>query len=82
MDIYESTAELAEVGAGIGFWPRMWEMLTYLGLEDDLVRIAGSRDGGGEHEKRFFRLRNLRLTMSSTSGAPSEGRRAPIRRVL
>lgn len=49
MEIYESTAELVEVGAGIGFWPRMWEMLTYLGLEDDLLKISGSRDGSGKH---------------------------------
>lgn len=49
VNIYESTAELVEVGAGIGFWPRMWEMLTYLGLEDDLLKISGSQDGLGRH---------------------------------
>ncbi|EIW52781.1 FAD/NAD-P-binding domain-containing protein [Trametes versicolor FP-101664 SS1] len=45
VEIYESTAQLVEVGAGIGFWPRMWEMFIYLGLEDDLLKISGSQDG-------------------------------------
>ncbi|KAI0764161.1 FAD/NAD-P-binding domain-containing protein [Trametes elegans] len=44
VDIYESTAELSEIGAGIGFWPRMWEILAELGLEDELLEIAGTRD--------------------------------------
>ncbi|KAI0349381.1 FAD/NAD-P-binding domain-containing protein [Trametes cingulata] len=43
--LYESTSALTEVGAGIGFWPRMWEILADLGLEADLLQITGARDG-------------------------------------
>ncbi len=46
-DIYESAAELSEVGAGIGMSPRIWTIVRELGLEDDLLTITGvrSRDG-------------------------------------
>ncbi|KAF9482275.1 salicylate hydroxylase [Pholiota conissans] len=37
IDIYESAAKLTEVGAGIGFWPRGWEIVKDLGLEEDLI---------------------------------------------
>ncbi|KAH9939767.1 FAD/NAD-P-binding domain-containing protein, partial [Epithele typhae] len=42
--IYESHAELTEVGAGIGVWPRVWEILKYVGLEDTLRQATGSTD--------------------------------------
>ena len=42
VDVYESTQELTEVGAGIGVWPRIWEILRYLGLEDALRQGAGA----------------------------------------
>jgi salicylate hydroxylase len=38
VDIYEAAAEFAEVGAGIGVWPRIWTMLESLGLGDDLTK--------------------------------------------
>ncbi|KAF9478843.1 salicylate hydroxylase [Pholiota conissans] len=37
VDIYESAARITQVGAGITFWPRTWEILKDLGMEDDLV---------------------------------------------
>ena len=40
VDIYESTASFGEIGAGIGLWPRVWNTLVSLGLEEDLK--AGS----------------------------------------
>ena len=48
VDIYESTASFGEIGAGIGMWPRVWETLKVLGLDDDLQRRASSLTG-----KRF-----------------------------
>ena len=42
VDIYESTQDLTEVGAGIGVWPRIWEILRYLGLEDALRQGTGA----------------------------------------
>ena len=45
--IYESAHQLAEIGAGVAAWPRVWEVLKYLGLEEDLIQAGGTHDGGG-----------------------------------
>ncbi|KJA17341.1 hypothetical protein HYPSUDRAFT_1023379 [Hypholoma sublateritium FD-334 SS-4] len=37
VDIYESAAKLTQVGAGITIWPRGWEIIRELGLEDSLA---------------------------------------------
>ncbi|PIL34424.1 hypothetical protein GSI_03199 [Ganoderma sinense ZZ0214-1] len=53
-DIYESAAELTEIGAGIGMTPRIWWIMKELGLEDELLTIAGSKDRDGfplQHRK-------------------------------
>lgn len=34
--MYESTAKLAPVGAGISIWPRAWDILKKMGLEKAL----------------------------------------------
>ncbi|GJE95398.1 salicylate 1-monooxygenase-like protein [Phanerochaete sordida] len=36
VDLYESTREFSEVGAGIAFQPRVWEAMRMLCLEDEL----------------------------------------------
>ena len=36
VDIYESAAKLTQVGAGIGLFPRAWEILKDLGMAGDL----------------------------------------------
>lgn len=41
MDIYESTATFSEVGAGMGFYPRMWEAMNFLGIEE-VLKAKGS----------------------------------------
>ncbi|KAI1789080.1 FAD/NAD(P)-binding domain-containing protein [Ganoderma leucocontextum] len=46
-DIYESAAELTEVGAGIGMSPRIWTIMRELGLADELLTITGTGDRGG-----------------------------------
>lgn len=50
VDLYESSAEFGEIGAGIGLWARPWEIMQYLGLEEDLLLIAsgGLKTDGGE----------------------------------
>ncbi|KAJ4483267.1 hypothetical protein J3R30DRAFT_3655635 [Lentinula aciculospora] len=40
VDVYESTNSFAEVGVGIGIWPRAWEILKELGLKDALLQVA------------------------------------------
>lgn len=39
IDLYEAAPELAEIGAGINVWPRTWEVLKKLGLEDVLTPL-------------------------------------------
>ncbi|KAL1714947.1 hypothetical protein EV715DRAFT_180355, partial [Schizophyllum commune] len=36
--VYEGASRLAEVGAGIGFWPRPRDILKRLGLEEELMK--------------------------------------------
>lgn len=40
VDVYEAAKEFAEIGAGIGVWPRAWKILQSLGLEEDLAQAA------------------------------------------
>lgn len=44
VDIYESAAMFAEIGAGIGLWPRVWEVMKSLGLNEDLQAIGSGID--------------------------------------
>ncbi|KAH8084326.1 hypothetical protein BXZ70DRAFT_1046108 [Cristinia sonorae] len=36
VDVYESQPELSEFGAGLGLWPRVQEVLSNVGLEEDI----------------------------------------------
>ena len=45
INIYEAAHELAEIGAGVGIWPRVWEILHHLGLEEDLRKAIGEDSG-------------------------------------
>ena len=47
VDIYESAHALTELGAGVAMWPRVWELIKYLELEDELLQISGSSRAGG-----------------------------------
>jgi salicylate hydroxylase len=41
LDIYESTASLqAQVGAGIGVWPRSWSVLQAMGIDEELLKYT------------------------------------------
>ncbi|RDB27667.1 Salicylate hydroxylase [Hypsizygus marmoreus] len=40
IEIYEGAAQLAEVGAGIGLFPRPWEIIRRLGLEEELLKLC------------------------------------------
>lgn len=55
VDIYESAAELTELGAGIGMWPRSWEIVRELGLEDELRQVSGANDGAGAYRSASVR---------------------------
>lgn len=46
VDIYESKQTYSEIGAGVGMWPRVWETMRALGLEEGLKRELGAFPGG------------------------------------
>ncbi len=44
VDIYESAARFSEIGAGLAMWPRVWDIMRIIGLEEDLKRrIPGEK---------------------------------------
>jgi salicylate hydroxylase len=43
VDIYEAATHFSEVGAGIGIWPRVWQTLAKMGLDEDLSRVTASK---------------------------------------
>ena len=47
VDIYEGASDLAEIGAGLAMWPRIIEIMRYLGVEEDLLKLAGDGHSGG-----------------------------------
>ncbi|KZT01919.1 FAD/NAD-P-binding domain-containing protein [Laetiporus sulphureus 93-53] len=44
VDVYESTAVLNEIGAGIGISQRVWEILRHIGLEDEFLSISYAKN--------------------------------------
>ncbi|KIP07412.1 hypothetical protein PHLGIDRAFT_47961, partial [Phlebiopsis gigantea 11061_1 CR5-6] len=40
VDVYEAAHAFAEIGAGVGVWPRAWNVLQHLGLADALADVA------------------------------------------
>lgn len=50
VDIYEATTKLAQVGAGITLWPRGWEVLKLLGLDERLFAHAMPVDEGTQRD--------------------------------
>ncbi|KAF9553098.1 hypothetical protein CPC08DRAFT_714057 [Agrocybe pediades] len=44
INIYESASKLTEVGAGITFWPRGWEIMRKMGLEEFLLSKLSSAE--------------------------------------
>lgn len=56
IDVYEAASAFGEIGLGIGMWPRTWEVLERLGLEEEFDAIVCGRRGGpddGEMD-RFY----------------------------
>ena len=53
VDIYESTTNFGDIGAGIGIWPRIWKCLVGLGLEEDLKSKFTDMGSGEVYETRL-----------------------------
>ncbi|KXN83799.1 Salicylate hydroxylase [Leucoagaricus sp. SymC.cos] len=43
IDMYESAPELSEIGAGINVWPRTWQILKEIGMEETLEPLFDHR---------------------------------------
>ncbi|KAE9390248.1 FAD/NAD(P)-binding domain-containing protein, partial [Gymnopus androsaceus JB14] len=39
INLYEQAAQITEIGAGIRLWPRTWELLKSLGVQQDLIAL-------------------------------------------
>ncbi|KAF6760803.1 FAD/NAD(P)-binding domain-containing protein [Ephemerocybe angulata] len=55
VSVFEAAKEFTEVGAGIGVWPRVWKLLAYLGLDDDLASISATKPTQDEVDTFIFR---------------------------
>ncbi|TFY53781.1 hypothetical protein EVJ58_g9254 [Rhodofomes roseus] len=40
VNVYEAASKFAEVGAGVGIWPRAWKIVQALGLDRELAEVA------------------------------------------
>ncbi|KAE9405425.1 FAD/NAD(P)-binding domain-containing protein, partial [Gymnopus androsaceus JB14] len=55
INLYEQAHQITEIGAGITVWPRTWEILQSLGLEEELV--ATLQDGFRKDQSLGFEFR-------------------------
>ncbi|KAI0732214.1 FAD/NAD(P)-binding domain-containing protein [Fomitopsis betulina] len=62
VDMYEAASKFAEVGAGVGVWPRAWRVVQALGLAHELAEVAVVAP---DH--------HLRLSFNFRKGDQSEG---------
>ncbi|THH30135.1 hypothetical protein EUX98_g4064 [Antrodiella citrinella] len=42
VDLYEAAGRFSEIGAGVMFWARTWQILRSLGIAEDLSKVAGA----------------------------------------
>ena len=54
VDVYEAASKFAEIGAGIGIWWRTKQVLTSLGLEEDIIRLLPSHPGEDQGGPRRY----------------------------
>jgi len=58
--IYESSSVIAEIGAGISFWPRSWHIMKEIGAHDKLFGLL-SEVPDDSTSRLFFFLDDTRL---------------------
>ena len=80
VDIYESTAGLTEVGVGIGMYPRVWEVVRFLGLEADILEASG--DVPCKCSMLYSRFDTNCLALLFSPPCPSRQRRSARRHFL
>ncbi|KJA17344.1 hypothetical protein HYPSUDRAFT_1023812 [Hypholoma sublateritium FD-334 SS-4] len=90
IDVYESAAKLTEIGAGISLWPRGWEILKALNMEDDLAALLNPGQEIPSKEKSVLALvfkksdepEDVYISDLSFPGGSVSFHRADILRVL
>ncbi|KAF8624148.1 hypothetical protein AX17_007211 [Amanita inopinata Kibby_2008] len=55
VEVFEGAACIAEIGAGIGFFPRPWEILKKLGLEEELLKRSDVKPVNGPAKSFHYR---------------------------
>lgn len=40
VEVYEATNEFSPIGAGIGIWPRLWKILSSIGLDSLAMKAS------------------------------------------
>lgn len=53
VDIYEASPEFEAFGAGIGIWPRVWKILTSIGIDQEVLAKKASSPYTGIPVKAF-----------------------------
>ncbi|KJA16008.1 hypothetical protein HYPSUDRAFT_80276 [Hypholoma sublateritium FD-334 SS-4] len=49
INLYESAHQITEIGAGIGMWPRTWNIMKELGFDEPLGNFLSSIPDNNEH---------------------------------
>ena len=74
--IYESSSVIAEIGAGISFWPRSWHIMKEIGAHDKLFGLLSEVPDDstsrlifffGRHQARSPLQRNCLISGRATS---------------
>ncbi|KIK64011.1 hypothetical protein GYMLUDRAFT_71464 [Collybiopsis luxurians FD-317 M1] len=55
VNIYESAAKFSPFGAGLGIWPRAWNVLCALGVDDDMAKLTTVSPKNGRIRTFSFR---------------------------
>ncbi|KAF5391213.1 hypothetical protein D9757_003074 [Collybiopsis confluens] len=55
VNIYESAAKFAPLGAGLGMWPRAWRVLERIGVDDDMAKLTTVPSTNGRVHSFSFR---------------------------
>ncbi|KAJ7085016.1 hypothetical protein C8R43DRAFT_1051651 [Mycena crocata] len=86
VEIYEAATTLAEVGAGIGIFPRPWKIIRMLGLEQDLLKACERKPVDGPvpafNYRKSDQQTGFSFTTLITQGALLTFHRADFQNVL
>ncbi|KAJ6614102.1 hypothetical protein B0H10DRAFT_175574 [Mycena sp. CBHHK59/15] len=86
IEVFEAATTLAEVGAGIGVWPRPWKIIKLLGLESDVIKLSEKKPQEGPVPSFNYRKSDqpdgFHFTKLITNGSLLTFHRADFQNVL